>query len=79
MANGGTFNNLTNEERREVFDSIGRKPINFTMMQFDTREDLMEYVKDVDYREEKTAVCFGLIIDELPDNGGFNIEIMLED
>lgn len=67
-------------EQRTQWNEVGKRPILFEIKNFTSKAELFEFIQQPDYRSPTMGgVCFAVVVDELPDNKGFNIEILLND
>jgi len=67
-------------EQRAMFQGVGRQPIPFEVLNFTKKQELFDYITANDYESPTVAgVCFGIMVEDLGNNRGFNLEILLND
>lgn len=79
--NGGNMDpsKMTAEQRTKM-KALGRKPLDFEVRNFISKQEMFDFIQAPDYRSPTVAgLCFAVQVDELPVNKGYNIEIFMND
>jgi hypothetical protein len=70
---------MTPKELKD-FKALGRKPINFKIKNYISKQEMFDYVQSNEYRSPSVSgLCFAVLINELPSNKGYNLEIFFND
>lgn len=79
--NGPNFNPKEMDRKQlSNLKALGRKPLEFKIKNFISKQEMFDFIQAPDYRSPTQAgLCFGILVDQLSNNEGYNVEIFMND